>query len=163
MIRKKTLIITGAILAFATTAGAGALILPQTSGADTPSPIVQQVNHNTDQLANHEARITNTENNVKDLQTKTNTPPSNTNTVVHDVTVPAAPMPVTDPTPTPPPAPMPVTVAKSGYLGPGTIIGHEGDCLLFYTDGTQGYITATVTVQNGSTTDNCQSFVGQPK
>lgn len=163
---RKKLIVSGAVVALAAGGVTAALNQPATTGADT-SPIVQQVNHNTDELANHEGRITNTENDVKDLQNKTGTPPSSTRIVVQAVTTPAASSPVTDPTPaptSPPSGPVAVTVAGSGLIVGGQ---YDGYCLLTYTDGSKDYAKATLTTthdgNNSSTSDNCNSFVGQAK
>lgn len=148
---KKSLLITGAFLTFAAAGIAGILSLPKSSSADTPSPIVQQVNHNTDELSNHEARIKNAENNIQDLQNKTNTPASSSNIDVPAVTAPPAPAPITDS----PPAP--ITVITSEYVSPA------GNCLLTYSDNTRATVKAIVTTQDGSMSADCQGFVGQTK
>lgn len=164
---RKSLIITSSILMLGLgIVAAASLSRSQPTGAAT-SPIVQQVNHNTDELANHEARITNAENNISTLQGNTNTAPSAVNTSVPAVSTPAAAEPVTDPAPAPAPVdntPKPVTVVHSGLIVGGS---YDGYCSLTYSDGSQAYILATMTTatdgNNSSTTDNCSSFVGQTK
>jgi len=69
------LAVAGAVIILGGAAGTAALISQPTSATDT-TPTEQQVDKNTSELANHEARITNTENDVKVLQDKTETPPS---------------------------------------------------------------------------------------
>lgn len=120
---KKTAIITFVtILALA--GGVFALNNPQPTKA-VDSPLVTQVDNQGKQLANHEARISNTENDVKDLQTNTNTAPSSNRTAVPD----AAPQP-TPQTPVLPPAPITVSAFEIIPSGPNS------DCKLTYTDGT---------------------------
>lgn len=164
---KRNLLVASIILTSLSVGIVRAVQQPETTGAQT-SPIVQQVDHNTQQLENHEGRITNTENDVKDLQTKTNTPPSASRTTIKEVTTPSANAPISESPPaSASPAPIAITVVRSGYLAPGTIPGHEGDCLLYYSDGSEDFVKATViTTHDGGTTstaDNCASFVGQTK
>lgn len=74
-ISKKNVIVSSIITAVTIGAVSGVAAIsssPQTAGADD-SPIVQQ-------LSDHERRLKNTENNVKDLQTNTGTPESADNT-----------------------------------------------------------------------------------
>lgn len=49
-----------------------------------PTALEQQVQQNTSQLSNHEARITNAESNIKALQTNTNTAPASNPVAVPD-------------------------------------------------------------------------------
>jgi hypothetical protein len=78
--------------------GVSALNSPSSTGA-ADSPLVTQVDDNTKKLDNHEARISNTESDVKDLQNKTNTAPSTNHVAVPNSTPsasnPATPSPVT--------------------------------------------------------------------
>ncbi len=123
------------------------LIIPLVSGliiggvtmtkgqADNVPPIVQEVTHQGEVLENHEARITNTENDVKDLQTNTQTAPSPTRVVVNEVTTPPASQPLyTEPVtqPTPEPAP-PVVVTSYRKI---VVDEYQTDCELTYSDGT---------------------------
>jgi type II secretory pathway pseudopilin PulG len=155
---KKILLSTAVLVAMSGGALTAALDQPQKTGADT-SPLVQQVQHNTDQLNNHEARISNAENDIKSLQDNTQTPPSTTRTVVEQVTTPAPSQPVTQPTP-----PAPVTVTKSDFSGDNT----SGVCNLTYSDGTTAQVAAVITASDGGFkvtiySNNCDSFVGQAK
>lgn len=101
---------------------------PKTN-ADT-SPLVSQVDNNTKELANHDARITNSENDIKDLQNNTNTPPS-----TNKVTVPIVPTPSPTPDPvstqTPNPIPVTITAFQEIVIDPDT-----SDCEYTYSDGT---------------------------
>lgn len=159
---KKKLLIGGAIVALSAGGVTAALNTPQSSGADT-SPLVEQVQHNTDELANHEARISNTENDVKDLQDKTGTPPSTTRVEVPTVSTPAPTASVSETT-TAPATPAPVVVKESNINVGGQ---YDGYCTLIYSDGTSTHVKATLTtIVNGafsSVRDNCASFIGQTK
>lgn len=122
---KKNILIVSSALVLAVGGATFALSRPTTTGADT-SPLVQQVQHDSDRIDNHEARITNTENDVKDLQNKTDTSPS-----VIRVPVPV----VTSTSPTQAlsaPAPAQVTVSAVAQVKNG----NDTDCKLTYTDGT---------------------------
>lgn len=99
-------------------AGATALTLPQNGHATDVTPVETQVNTNTQELANHEARITNTENDVKDLQNNTGIAPSKS-----DVTV---------PTPTPVVSAPKVTVVSYEMI---YLDGGKMDCKYTYSDG----------------------------
>lgn len=164
---KKKLMIGGAVVVLAAGGVTAALNQPSSAGADD-SPLVQQVQHNTDELANHDARITNTENDVKDLQDKTGTPPSTTRVYVPVVSSSSQPVDQgstsSGGTTQPAPQQTPVTVASSSINFGGQ---YDGYCTLTYTDGSRAYVQATMTTtQNGnsqSAQDNCQSFVGQAK
>lgn len=121
------------------------------------SPIVQQVQHQQEELGNHDARITNTENDVKDLQAKTSTPPSSTRVIVKEVTTPATVEPLSTASPT-------VVTTASYELGGEK----DGFCKLVYSDNTVNYIKAVTSVTdnlNGSqsTSDNCKDYLGQLK
>jgi hypothetical protein len=118
---KKRIILITAVLAAGTGLASAALNAPQTTGADT-SPLIQQVEHQGEQLSNHEARITNTENDVKDIQAATSTPPS----------VVRVPVPVPNPLP-PAPAQVPVPVTVTSFEQ--VLNGINTDCKLNYSDG----------------------------
>lgn len=157
---RKRLLIASVLLGSGLGTGVAALSSPQSSGADT-SPIVQQVNHSTDELANHEARITNTENDVKDLQDKTGTAPSPANKPAPTINTPPAAQPVADAAPVSPPS---ITIVASAIVMGGQ---YDGYCHLTYSDSSTGYTKATLTTttsgNSSSTGDNCQSFIGQVK
>ena len=116
--KKKLLLITPVML-LATIGVATALSNPEPTKA-TDSPLVQQVD-------NHEARITNTENDVEDLQTKTNTPPSTTRVNVPSVTTSVS-------TPTEPTVPPPSVLVVAYEKIP--VNDTDIDCQLTYSDGT---------------------------
>lgn len=126
------------------------------AGASSDPPIVQEVKHQGEVLDNHEARITNTENNVKDLQNHTNTPPS-TNTM-------PIPQVVTPPTQisSDPVQAQVVTVASFDVQ---TVNGTENlNCQLTYSDGTtHTFLWQTVNYNQGdkliSATGSCDSSV----
>jgi hypothetical protein len=153
---KQKIISAGVLVALVGVGGAAALNAPQSTGADT-SPLVQEVDRQGQELDNHEARITNTESDVKDLQNKTATSPATTRVVVPSAN--------TTPTATSTnSAPAPVTVTKSSY---SFNTDGESFCNLTYSDGTKSQVVATVTAHTvGDVTesqDNCASFIGQLK
>lgn len=156
---KKKLITGGVVIALAAGGVTAALNSPQTTGADT-SPVTTQLQQHSDELANHEARITNTENDVKDLQDKTSTPPSSTRVEV-PVYIPAPAVTQSSPSVT---APAPVTVTGSGLMIGGQ---YDGYCILTYSDGSKDYVKATLTTttsgNSSSSVDNCNTFIGQNK
>lgn len=121
---KKKLILTtvASVLTIGAVSGAVALnSTPQKTGADT-SPITTTLQQQQDELNNHEARITNTENNVQAVASKTGT----TTTVVEQVPTPSLQTTAV--------APTPVIVTAYEKLAPdsdGTI-----DCKLTYSDST---------------------------
>lgn len=131
--KKKLALVTGVV----TLALVGAVVAatqPDSTGA-TDSPIVDQVNRQEQELANHDARITNTENDVKDLQGNTNTAPSTVR-----VEVPAKPASLAN-TPASNPGTQ-STPAESGEPNPVTVTAYEkipdGNdiiCKLTYSDG----------------------------
>lgn len=155
---KKLLIASATILTVAGTISYG-LTKPSSIKADEQPPIVTQVNRHEEQLANHEARITNTENDVSDIQKSTGTQPSSNRTPVPPVT--------TQPTsqPTTQTGTSAVAVTNSSIELGGE---HDGYCALTYSDGTKGYTKATITIvdkgngQFGST-NNCGDFIGNTK
>jgi hypothetical protein len=102
------------------------------SGASDEPPIIQEVKHQGEVLDNHETRITNTENDVKDLQDKTSTPPSINNKPAPAVVTPS-PAVVAPPTPTPAPVIPPVTVTSFLQVPVGDM---RIDCTITYSDGT---------------------------
>lgn len=122
---KKRYIAGTSVLIAGAVAGVMALSSPQSAHA-TDSPLTTEVSNQSKELANHEARITNTESNVADLQAKTGTPASSTQTVVPDA----------DPNPaqTPDPTPVPVTVVSYQQIP----LDDQGntDCQYTYSDGT---------------------------
>lgn len=125
----KKLIIGSAVLLTLATATSLALTQPSNLMAESDLPI--KVQHQQEQLDNHEARITNTENDVTGLQNKTSTPPS-----VQRVEVPVVqPAPVSQPSPTPPePEPTPVTVTSYEQIPVEN--SEDVDCKYTYSDGT---------------------------
>jgi hypothetical protein len=163
---KQAVIITGAIVIGGAVAGVSALTSSQPTSASGTTPIEQQVDKNTSELANHDARITNNENDIKDLQSNTGTPVSTNN-----VAVPSS-------TPTPQVAIPAVTVTAFEQVPLDAI---NIDCKYTYSDGTtyQWHWQATnphgswVTdsfgnnghwVASTSTTGACdQSAIGQAK
>lgn len=111
----------------------------QKTGATEEPPIIQEIRHQGEVIDNHEDRITNTEADVADLQANTNTPPSQTRTVVREVQTPAPTEPVTVPAPDPTPEPAPVPVTVVAYLQIPTGEGYMNenmDCEYTYSDGT---------------------------
>lgn len=70
----------GTILVVGGIGAASSLNQPKQVGADT-SPITTQLEQQSQELANHEARITNVEDNVSSLENKSNTPASSNSTV----------------------------------------------------------------------------------
>lgn len=159
---RKLLIGSGIIISVAT-ATSFALTQPVTTGADDVPPLVQTVQRHDEQLANHEARITNTENDVKDLQGNTNTPPSTQRVEVPIVVTEKAPV-VSEPQAEPTPA-EPVKVTNSTLQYGGEFNGY---CAVTYSDGSKGNIKATITITDHgdgqkSSSDNCADFIGQPK
>lgn len=113
-----TVLIAGAIGATV------ALNQPEKTGADT-SPITTQLDSQSKELANHEARITNNENNISALDKNTGTP---TTTIVD---VPSQAPATTVPDPAPAPTPVTVTAFQQVPLTDGNT-----DCILTYSDGT---------------------------
>lgn len=113
----------------------GAMANSGSATTSSPPDLTPQVQAQQTQLDNHEARITNTENDVKDLQSSTNTPPS-----VAKVDVPiaqAAPVlqqTAQAPTIPEPTSPTPVTVTAYEQI---PVEGSEDvDCKYTYSDGT---------------------------
>lgn len=136
------------------------------SKAEDVPPIVTEVQHQGEELNNHEVRITNTENDVKDLQTKTSTPPSTSNTtppqvVTQSPTQPIYTAPAPTPSPTPTPTPTPITVTAFEQIPVGD---SEIDCKLTYSDGTMfTFVWQTWDYNQGTkitnTTNYCDSSV----
>lgn len=117
--KRKKLLVSGAfVIALAAGALSSALTQPQPTGADT-SPLVQQVNHNTEELGNHEDRISNNERDINDLHNHTGTPSNSNNVTPRTVNTPSPSQPVADPTPTPAPTPAP---APAPAPNPRTIV-----------------------------------------
>lgn len=155
-VKSKKILISG-VLVIGIAAGGivAALNQPQHTGADS-SPLTQEVDRQGQELANHESRITNTENDVKALQNNTNTPPATHVSVPADNTTQTV---VSTPTVTQQAAP--ITVTSSKFSGSTT----SGVCELTYSDGSTNQVTATITpVQVDPMTlaynNNCQSFIG---
>ena len=82
----------------------------------------QQVQKQGEELDNHEARITNTENDVKDIQQNTGTAPSTNRQTVPSVSTPAATPSTASPSPAPAPAPAERTFV---YLGHPTQVDRD--------------------------------------
>lgn len=120
--KKITLAAAGAIVV-GVLGGVAAMNNPAPTKA-TDSPLVQQVDSQSKELDNHEARITNTENDVKDLQNKTGTPPTSNKVNVPPVTAPAQTQQTT---------PQTIIVASFEQIDEG---GGNMDCKFTYSDGT---------------------------
>lgn len=114
---KHKIVTGGVVVAMAAGGVTAALSQPQSTGADT-SPLVQQVNHNTEQLDNHEDRISNNERDVKDLQNKTSTSSNSSNVTPRSVNTAPSSQPVTNndlgqaPAQAPAPTPDPRTITR---------------------------------------------------
>jgi hypothetical protein len=120
----KKAVIVSSVLLIGITTGIAVLNGPQPTKA-VDSPLTTQVDQQSKELANHEARITNTENNVKDLQTNTNTTPSTNQVAVPDATpTPTPTAPVVEPTQ--------VTVVSYKQIP----VDNGTDCEFTYSDGT---------------------------
>lgn len=152
---KKLLIGSTIVLALA---GTTSYNLTRPISADTDLPL--KVQQQGEVLDNHEARITNTENDVKDLQSNTNTPPSSTRFVA--------------PTPSNPPALQPESTQpvqsnpKVKVVSASQRIEEEPNqktyyCDLTYSDGTTESRREGVTLGQATYPDNCQSYVGKEK
>lgn len=124
----------------------------------------QVVQNHDERLDNQDARLTNVEGDVSDLQTSTNTPPKTNTVYVPGVQTPQpAPQPAS--TSTPPPAPVLVTNVIQIPLLPSEDI----DCKLIYSDGTEKvWRWKTVTYNQGTkityTSNKCDdSLIGTVK
>ncbi len=120
---KKKIIFISVIVVLGLIAGISLVSKPQNAKA-VDSPLTTQVDQQNKELANHEARITNTENNVQDLQANTNTAPSKTQMTVPSTAEPSTPAPAV--------APTPVTVVSYRAIP----VGESTDCEYTYSDGT---------------------------
>jgi hypothetical protein len=112
----------------------GGMTLNKSKATDIP-PLVTEVQHQGEVLNNHETRIKNTENDVKDLQSKTSTPPSTNNSTPTQVITQSPSQPIytsPTPTPTPDPTPAPIVVTAFEQIPVGD---SEIDCKLTYSDG----------------------------
>lgn len=135
---KKKAIIISSILIAGSVIEVTALQAPQSGGA-VDSPLIQEVDHQGQVLNNHEARITNTENNVKDIQSKTSTPPSTTQVSIPQTTA----------TPTTPVVASQVTIISFEVI---PISGSEDqDCKYVYTDGSTKQFAWQRTIYNQGT------------
>lgn len=113
-------LIAAAVIAVSV-AGVAAVNNPTPVTATDTTPTEQQVDKNTQELSNHESRITNSENDIKALQDNTGTSPSSNDT---SVSAPAV-APVT--------SPVAITVASYEKID----LGNQNiDCKYTYTDGT---------------------------
>lgn len=174
---KKILLIIGAIITLTGIGAVSALTSSNSTSATEETPLVKDVRHQGEVLDNHEARITNNENDVSELQKNTGTAPSTTRV---EIPVPS-PYPGTEqpeptPAPTPPAAPIIVSRYEIIDLGGGNV-----DCKLTYSNGTnyqwhwqtvnpQGAWVTDGQGQNGhwqvatNTSGICdQRTIGQPK
>lgn len=115
----RALIIGGSVIALGAVTGVVALNSPSQTGATDIPPIQQQVDNQQKELDNHDARITNNENDIKSLQGATNTAPSSNNVAV--------------PTVTPAPTPVPITVTAYEKI---VLDANSTDCEYTYSDGT---------------------------
>lgn len=157
---KKKIIFSAVTLAILGSAIGSSIVMKQGQATDVP-PIIQQVQHNTEQLDNHEARITNAENNIKDLQNKTSTPESPANTPLPVVTTPPPTQSITPVT-----QPTPITIVAFEQIPNGD---SEIDCKLTYSDGTTStwvwqtweYNQGTRITHGAGSCDN--SLIGQLK
>lgn len=135
----------------------------RSTASDVP-PIVQEVQHQGEVLNNHEDRITNNENDIKELQNSTGTQPSASNTVVRTVTTPSPQEPLTAPATSEPSPTSPINVVKSTFNAGGSWNNY---CTLVYSDGSESHVQATLTqIDNGQqhhSQDNCSDFIGNPK
>lgn len=129
------------------TLGCGIILtmsLQTETGAEFDLPgLNQQVQRQGEQIDNHEARITNNENDISDLQDNTSTPPRSSRVDVPSVTTPPAePLPAsseTEPTPQPEPEPEPEPIVVVSYEQVPMNTGYNNedmDCKLTYSDGT---------------------------
>lgn len=105
------------------------------TNADVEAPIVTEVRHQGEVLDNHEARLTNVEGDVSELQTNTNTSPSSNRQSVPAVATPSSTQSLSAPAPAPDtPEPTSVTVVAFEEV---PVEGSEDmDCKLTYSDGT---------------------------
>jgi hypothetical protein len=129
---KKKIILPAVGLAIIGSVLGGSIVLSH-SGADDVPPIVQQVQHNTEELDNHESRITNLENDTKDLQNKTGISSSPNNTTPPPVTTPKADKPLTQSSGGTIADPEPVTVTAYEKIN---VDDSETDCRITYSDST---------------------------
>lgn len=143
----KKLLLSSAIIL--TTASISAYTITRPTSADTDLPI--QVQHQQAELDNHEARITNTEKDVQDLQANTNTPSSPEHVDVPEVVTPAATEPPAAPTPEP------ITVVSYEQI---PIENSEDiDCKYTYSDGTtKQWHWKVVTYNQGSKNTKVSGF-----
>lgn len=149
MINRKAIITTlASIITIGSISGAVALnSTPQKAGADD-SPIVQTLADHSKELANHEARITNTENNVQAVADKTGT----TTTIIEQV-------PATSQAPA---EVAPTLVTVTAYEQIPVDANGSMDCKLTYSDGTiyQWHWKTTKKIFTGIVTSydkNCDS------
>lgn len=142
--QKKHYIVTGVLVVGLAAGGlVAALNQPQQTGADT-SPLTTEVDRQGQELSNHEARISNLENNQKDIQNNTNTPASSTqvsvpaaNTKQTVVSTPSQPSDSSTPDPTPSPTIITIVSYSKGQIDPQ---GHYV-CHLVNSDGSTQDIT----------------------
>lgn len=153
---KKKFVIAIASIAILSGLVIGGVTANQGSADDPTAPdLMPQVTAQQTQIDNHEGRITNTEGDVRDLQNRTNTPPSTTR-----VEVPVAQP--TPPVPAPTPQPTPVTVIAFEQI---PVVNSENvDCKLTYSDGTlKQWLWKTVEYNQGTkitrTSGLCDSSV----
>lgn len=99
----------------------------------------QQVQKQGEELDNHEARITNTENDVNDLQQKTGTAPSQNRQTVPSVTTPAPAPSTATPAPAPAPTPTVVNVQRSVQKNPSNSFSYMMTCRYIWSDGNFQY------------------------
>lgn len=131
-IKQKVALLAGVIILGTTGSIVMGLTNQPKTKADNLPPIVTEVDHQGDQLKNHEARIANLEGDTKALQSNTNTAPTS-----NTVTVPT----VRDTTPgqtiTPPPTSTPAPVASIIVTGYREIVidPDTSDCEYTYSDG----------------------------
>ena len=129
-LKSKTALIT--IVAVTSGLVVGGLGVSKSEAALDWLGLEQKLANHDEQLENQNDRINNTEKDVSDLQTNTNTAPSTTKTVVKEV-VTQNPTLTQQPTPsTPPTAPTPITVTNYEVIPNGD----EFNCKYTYSDGT---------------------------
>jgi hypothetical protein len=77
---------------FAIVGAVGAFTLPEHTAKAVDSPLITEVQHQQEQLNNHEARITNVENDVNGLHDATGAPKPVSNITVTEVSTPEVPV-----------------------------------------------------------------------
>lgn len=161
MTKKKLIIGISSVAILSGLVIGGALANNGSATGSTPPDLTPQVTAQQSQLDNHEARITNTESDVKDLQENTSTPPSTNKT-----SVPATQSaPVIQPVSETPPTPEPVKAISSN-----PVMNADGNnyCNVTYSDNSQARKPITFKVidygsGHSGQYDNCSDYIGTLK